>query len=143
MTNPPIPPAGGPASAAAPRSPSGSGADVPDGVEASAIPTATVTDMPGPVPEPGATESGCGPSGRSRSAPDSGRHSGGTASSTVEEVPASDPAAAGAGLGYSAGRFLLGNNAVTGAFTTDWEPVRASPDEFIDWETPTLEGELP
>ncbi len=43
----------------------------------------------------------------------------------------------------SAGRFLLGNNAVTGAFTTDWEPVRASPDQFIDWETPTLEGELP
>jgi hypothetical protein len=43
----------------------------------------------------------------------------------------------------SAGRFLLGNNATTGDFTTDWEPVRASPDQFIDWETPTLEGELP
>jgi hypothetical protein len=43
----------------------------------------------------------------------------------------------------SVGRFLLGNNAVTGAFTTDWEPVRASPDQFIDWTTPTLEGELP
>jgi hypothetical protein len=43
----------------------------------------------------------------------------------------------------SAGRFLLGNNAVTGDFTTDWEPVRASPDQFIDWTTPTLEGELP
>ena len=43
----------------------------------------------------------------------------------------------------SVGRFLLGNNSVTGAFTTDWEPVRASPDQFIDWETPTLEGELP
>ena len=43
----------------------------------------------------------------------------------------------------SVGRFLLGNNAVTGAFTTDWEPVRASPDQFKNWTTPTLEGELP
>ena len=43
----------------------------------------------------------------------------------------------------SVGRFLLGNNATTGAFTTDWEGVRAEPDQFIDWTTPTLEGELP
>jgi hypothetical protein len=108
VTTLPIPPAGGPASAVTPRSYPGSGADVPDGVEAPAIAIATVTDVPGPVPESGATESGCGPSGRSRSAPDSGRHRGGTASSAIEEVPASHPAAAGAGVGYWAGLFLLG-----------------------------------
>ena len=107
MTNPPIPPAGGPAPPA-PRSCPASGGDVPGGVEAPAIATATVTDMPGPVPESGATESGRGPSGRSPSAPDAGRRSGGTASSTLEEVPASNPAAAGAGLGYWSGLFLLG-----------------------------------
>ena len=73
MTTPPIPPSGGPASAAAPRSYPGSGGDLPDGVEAPAIATASMTDMPGPVPESRATESGCGPSERSRSAPDSGR----------------------------------------------------------------------
>lgn len=108
MTTPPIPPSGGPASAAAPRSYPGSGGDLPDGVEAPAIATASMTDMPGPVPESRATESGCGPSGRSRSAPDSGRDSGGTASSTIEEVPALHPAAAGAGLGYLSCLFLLG-----------------------------------
>ena len=43
----------------------------------------------------------------------------------------------------SVGRFLLGNNATTGAFTTDWEGVRAEPDQFIDWTAPTLEGDLP
>lgn len=43
----------------------------------------------------------------------------------------------------SVGRFLLGNGATTGTLTTDWEGVRASPDQFIDWETPVLEGELP
>jgi len=106
VTNPPIPPAGGPASAAAPRSYPCSGAAVPDGVEAPAIATATVTDMPGPAPESGATGSGSGPSGRSRSAPDSGRQGGRTASSTLEEVPAPHPAAAG--LGYWSGLFLLG-----------------------------------
>lgn len=43
----------------------------------------------------------------------------------------------------SVGKFLLGNDAMTGAFTTDWEGVRAVPDPFIDWTTPTLEGDLP
>ena len=43
----------------------------------------------------------------------------------------------------SVGRFLLGNASTTGAFTTDWEGVRAAPDPYIDWVTPTLEGELP
>jgi hypothetical protein len=43
----------------------------------------------------------------------------------------------------SVGKFLLGNDATTGTLTTDWEGVRTTPDQFIDWETPTLEGELP
>jgi hypothetical protein len=43
----------------------------------------------------------------------------------------------------SVGRFLLGNNATTGTFTTDWEGVRAAPDQFVNWTAPTLEGELP
>lgn len=43
----------------------------------------------------------------------------------------------------SVGRFLLGSGAATGTFTTDWEGVRASPDQFVDWTAPTLEGELP
>jgi hypothetical protein len=43
----------------------------------------------------------------------------------------------------SVGKFLLNNNATTGAFTTDWEGVRATPDQFVDWTAPTLEGELP
>jgi hypothetical protein len=43
----------------------------------------------------------------------------------------------------SVGKFLLGNEATTGTFTTDWEGVRAAPDPYIDWTTPTLEGELP
>jgi hypothetical protein len=43
----------------------------------------------------------------------------------------------------SVGRFLLGNGATTGTFTTDWEGVRATPEQFVDWTTPTLEGELP
>jgi hypothetical protein len=43
----------------------------------------------------------------------------------------------------SVGRFLLDNGAATGTFTTDWEGVRATPDQFVDWTTPTLEGELP
>jgi hypothetical protein len=43
----------------------------------------------------------------------------------------------------SVGRFLLANGATTGTFTTDWEGVRADPAQFVDWTTPTLEGELP
>jgi hypothetical protein len=43
----------------------------------------------------------------------------------------------------SVGRFLLGNGATTGTFTTDWEGVRAQPDQFVTWTTPTLEGDLP
>ncbi len=43
----------------------------------------------------------------------------------------------------SVGKFLLGNGAATGTFTTDWEGVRAAPDPYIDWTTPALEGELP
>lgn len=43
----------------------------------------------------------------------------------------------------SVGKFLLGNGATTGTFTTDWEGVRAAPDAFMDWTTPALEGELP
>lgn len=43
----------------------------------------------------------------------------------------------------SVGKFLLGNETTTGTLTTDWEGVRASPEQFIDWTTPTLEGELP
>jgi hypothetical protein len=54
-----------------------------------------------------------------------------------------------AGTGYtgaiqaSVGRFLLGNNATTGAFDTDFEGIRTAPDPYIQWTTPTLEGELP
>lgn len=43
----------------------------------------------------------------------------------------------------SVGRFLLDNDAATGAFTTDWEGVRIQPTQFVNWTTPTLEGELP
>ncbi|HTV22939.1 MAG TPA: hypothetical protein VMG12_29815 [Polyangiaceae bacterium] len=43
----------------------------------------------------------------------------------------------------SVGRFLLKNNATTGAFTTDWEGVRTAPTQFVNWTTPTLAGELP
>jgi hypothetical protein len=43
----------------------------------------------------------------------------------------------------SVGKFLLGNDSTTGTFTTDFEGVRAAPDQWIDWTTPTLEGELP
>ncbi|HKO95037.1 MAG TPA: PE PGRS family protein [Polyangiaceae bacterium] len=42
----------------------------------------------------------------------------------------------------SVGRFLVGNGSATGTFTTDWEDVRVAPTQFIDWTTPTLEGEL-
>jgi hypothetical protein len=54
-----------------------------------------------------------------------------------------------AGTGYTAaiqasvGRFLLGNNATTGAFTTDFEGIRTAPDPFVQWTAPTLAGELP
>jgi hypothetical protein len=43
----------------------------------------------------------------------------------------------------SVDKFLLGNDAATGTFTTDWEGVRAEPGPFMDWTAPTLEGELP
>ncbi len=43
----------------------------------------------------------------------------------------------------SVGKFLLGNGNTTGGFTTDWEGVRVSPDQWVNWTTPTLEGELP
>lgn len=45
-------------------------------------------------------------------------------------------------LQASVDKFLLGGESATGSFTTDWEGVRASPAEFIDWTTPTLTGEL-
>jgi len=54
-----------------------------------------------------------------------------------------------AGTGYTAaiqasvGKFLLGNNATTGAFTTDFEGIRTAPDQWVQWTTPALEGELP
>jgi len=54
-----------------------------------------------------------------------------------------------AGTGYtgalqaSVGKFLLGNNATTGRFDTDFEGIRTQPDQFIQWTTPTLAGELP
>ena len=54
-----------------------------------------------------------------------------------------------AGTGYtpaiqaSVGKFLLGNNATTGAFTTDFEGIRTAPDQWVQWTTPTLAGELP
>jgi len=43
----------------------------------------------------------------------------------------------------SVDRFLLGGTSTTGTFTTDWEGVRVAPDQWVDWTTPTLEGELP
>lgn len=43
------------------------------------------------------------------------------------------------GLQANVDKFLLGGTSETGAFDTDWEGVRASPEQFIDWETPTLE----
>jgi hypothetical protein len=43
----------------------------------------------------------------------------------------------------SVGRFLLGNDSPTGTFTTDWPDVQVAPDQWKDWTTPTLEGELP
>jgi hypothetical protein len=39
----------------------------------------------------------------------------------------------------SVGRFLLNNDATTGTLTTDWEGVRAAPDQFVNWTVPTLE----
>jgi hypothetical protein len=54
-----------------------------------------------------------------------------------------------AGTGYtpalraSVGRFLLGNNATTGAFDTDFEGIRTQPDQWVQWTTPTLAGDLP
>jgi hypothetical protein len=54
-----------------------------------------------------------------------------------------------AGTGYTAalqasvGRFLLGNGATTGQFTTDFEAIRTAPDQWVPWTTPTLEGDLP
>jgi glucuronyl esterase-like protein len=46
-------------------------------------------------------------------------------------------------LQASVDRFLLGGESATGDLTTDWEGVRADPAPYIDWTTPTLEGELP
>jgi hypothetical protein len=43
----------------------------------------------------------------------------------------------------SVDRFLLGRENTTGEFTTDFEGVRTAPDQWVDWTTPTLEGELP
>lgn len=43
----------------------------------------------------------------------------------------------------SVDRFLQGGTSTTGEFTTDWEGVRTDPGPFVDWTTPTLEGELP
>lgn len=40
-------------------------------------------------------------------------------------------------------RFLLGGDSETGGLTTDWEGVRTDPAQWIDWTTPTLEGDLP
>jgi hypothetical protein len=54
-----------------------------------------------------------------------------------------------AGTGYTAaiqasvGKFLLGNNTTTGTFTTDFEGIRTAPDQWVQWTTPTLAGELP
>jgi len=54
-----------------------------------------------------------------------------------------------AGTGYtpaiqaSVGKFLLGNNATTGRFDTDFEGIRTAPDPFVQWTAPTLEGDLP
>jgi hypothetical protein len=45
-------------------------------------------------------------------------------------------------LQASVDKFLAGGSSTTGTFTTDWEGVRTLPDQFIDWTTPTLEGEL-
>lgn len=49
----------------------------------------------------------------------------------------SDPA-----LQANVDKFLAGGSSATGTFTTDWEGVRTEPDEWIDWTTPSLEGEL-
>ncbi len=46
-------------------------------------------------------------------------------------------------LQASVARFLQGGDNATGTLTTDWEGVRADPAQWIDWTTPTLEGELP
>lgn len=54
-----------------------------------------------------------------------------------------------AGTGYtgaiqaSVGKFLLGNNATTGRFDTDFEGIRTAPDQWVQWTTPTLAGDLP
>lgn len=48
-----------------------------------------------------------------------------------------------AAIQASVGKFLLGNDATTGAFTTDFEGIRTAPDQWVQWTTPTLEGELP
>ena len=48
-----------------------------------------------------------------------------------------------AAIQASVDRFLLGGTSTTGEFTTDWEGIRTDPDPYIDWTTPTLEGELP
>jgi hypothetical protein len=54
-----------------------------------------------------------------------------------------------AGTGYtgaiqaSVGKFLLGNNATTGRFDTDFEGIRTAPDQWVQWTTPALEGDLP
>lgn len=49
----------------------------------------------------------------------------------------SDPA-----LQANVDKFLAGGTGATGSFTTDWEGVRTEPAPFIEWTTPTLEGEL-
>jgi hypothetical protein len=43
----------------------------------------------------------------------------------------------------SVDRFLLGGDSTTGELTTDFEGTRTSPEPWVDWTTPTLEGELP
>jgi len=45
-------------------------------------------------------------------------------------------------LSASVDKFLAGGTSATGTFTTDWEGVRTEPAQYIDWTTPTLEGEL-
>jgi hypothetical protein len=48
-----------------------------------------------------------------------------------------------AAIQASVDRFLLGGTSTTGEFTTDFEGIRTDPDPYMDWTTPTLEGELP
>ena len=45
-------------------------------------------------------------------------------------------------LSANVDKFLKGGSSTTGTFTTDWEGVRTDPAQYINWTTPTLEGEL-